>query len=288
MTDMYYSYRIGITTLSKIIHCVCHEIWVTFRNEHLKVLTVKDWEEISNGFEKQAHFPMCLGAIDGKHIRIENFPHAGSMNYNYKHFYSIVLLAVVDADYKFLYVDIGAYGKDCDSSILQKTEFWKRMKSGNLNIPQPRRLPGLDTKVPYVFIGDSAFPIEEHILKDFSNHNLSVTQRVYNYRLHRARLYVECAFGILSNKWRILHRPLNVSRKFSKNIVKATVMLHNIVRKRDGYRESDLVITSGSQLINLPSHETKSTKKTGKGVRTCFANYFMSEAGQLPWQLSKI
>lgn len=59
-------------------------------------------------------------------------------------------------------------------------------------------------------------------------------------------------------------------------------MLQNIVRKRDGYRESDLVITSGSQLINLPSHEAKSTKKTEKGVRTCFANCFMSEAGQLP------
>lgn len=139
-----------------------------------------------------------------------------------------------------------------------------------------------------MFSSETAFPLEEHILKDFLNHNLSVTQRVFNYRLHRARLYVECAFGILSNKWRILHRPLNVSRKFSKNIVKATVMLHNIVRKRDGYRESDLVITSGSQLINLPSHETKSTKKTGKGVRTCFANYFMSGASQLPWQLSKI
>ena len=134
---------------------------------------------------KDEHIFLC--ALDGKHIRIENFLHAGSMNYNYKHFYSIVLLAVVDADYKFLYVDIGAYGKDCDSSILQKTEFWKRMKRGELNIPQPRHLPGSVTKVPYIFIGDNAFPIEEHILKDYSNHNLSVTQRVFSYRLHRAR-----------------------------------------------------------------------------------------------------
>lgn len=162
---------------------------------------------------------MCLGAIDGKHIRIQNFPHAGSMNFNYKHHYSIVLLAIADADYNFLFVDIGAYGKDGDSSILQNTEFWRRLVTNELNIPKARPLAAeMSLKVPYVFVADNAFPMNEHILKDFSNHNLSIKQRVFNYRLHRARRYVECAFGILSNKWRIFHRAINVSQCFSKNL----------------------------------------------------------------------
>ena len=66
---------------------------------------------------------MCLGAIVGKHILIENFPHAGSMKFNCKKYYSIVLLAIADADYNFLFVNIGGHGKDCDFSTLQNTEF---------------------------------------------------------------------------------------------------------------------------------------------------------------------
>jgi hypothetical protein len=285
---MYYSYRIGISTLSNIINFVCSQIWDIFRADHLKAMTQQDWEGVANEFQRKAHFPMCLGAIDGKHIRIENFPHAGSMHFNYKKYYSIVLLAAADADFRFVFVDIGAYGKDCDSSILQNTEFWKRLIRGELNIPDARPItPEMGLKVPYVFTADAGFAIHEHILKEFSNHNMSVKQRVFNYRLHRARQYVECAFGILSNKWRIFHTALNVSKTFSKNIVKACVVLHNIVRTRDGYRIEDLMIATGSNLQKIPV-KTKPTNKTGQGVRTCFANYFLSKDGQLPWQLSKI
>lgn len=290
LTELHYNYRIGISTLSININFVCSQIWDTFRAVYLKEMTLENWEEVANVFERKANFPMCLGAIDGKHIRIENFPNAGSMNYNCKHYYSIVLLAIVDADYNFLFVDIGSYGKDCDSSILQNTEFWRRLTSDELCIPEARPItPEITLKVPFVFVADNAFSINEHILKDFSNHNLSIKQRVFNYRLHRARRYVECAFGILSNKWRIFHRALNVSKTFSKNIVKACVVLHNIVRKRDGYRTEDLITSAGSILQKLPGgSKTQSTNKTGHGVRTCFANYFVSEDGQLPWQLSKI
>lgn len=142
---------------------------------------------------------MCLRAIDEKHIRIQNFPRAGSMNFNYKHYYSIVLLAIADADYNFSFVYITAYGKDCDSSVFQNTEFWRRLLNNKLDIPEARAITlEIGLKVPYVFLSDNAFSINEHILKDFSNHNLNIKQRVFNYRLHRARRYVECAFGILS------------------------------------------------------------------------------------------
>lgn len=100
--------------------------------------------------------------------------------------------------------------------------------------------------------------------------------------------YVECAFGILSNKWRIFHRALNVSKSFSKNIVKACIVLHNIVRRKYGYLTEDLIIYSGSKLQKLPVKTKSTTNKTGQGVRTCFANYFVSKERQLPCQLSKI
>ena len=65
------------------------------------------------------------------------------------------------------------------------------------------------------------------------------------YRLCRARRYVECAFGILSNKWRIFQRPLNVSPEFAVVIVKVCVVLHNFVRERAGYKSEEALTVTG-------------------------------------------
>lgn len=75
---------------------------------------------------------------------------------------------------------------------------------------------------------------------------------------------------------------------FFQKFIKVCIVLHTIVRKKDGHRTEDLIIASGSKLQNLSPIKTESTNKTGQGVRTCFANYFVSKDGQLPWQLSKI
>ena len=56
---------------------------------------------------------------------------------------------------------------------------------------------------------------------------------------------MECAFGILSNKWRIFQRLLNVSPDFAVDIVKACVVLHNFVRERDGYKFEDALTVTG-------------------------------------------
>lgn len=57
----------------------------------------KDWLEIEKGFYKRTNFPYCIGAIDGKHIRIKKPGHTGSEFFNYKSFFSTVLLAVADS-----------------------------------------------------------------------------------------------------------------------------------------------------------------------------------------------
>lgn len=78
-------------------------------------------------------------------------------------------------------------------------------------------------------------------------------------------------------------------KKTSINIVKACVILHNIVRTHDGdLSDDDGIIHNDSQFQRLPILKTTTTGKTGRGVRSCFANYFMTKDGQLPWQLSKI
>ena len=72
---------------------------------------------MTKGFEKYANFPNCISGLDGKHIRLVQPDGRGSLYHNYKSFFSTVLLAVCDANYLFIYVDMGAYGKSRDADI---------------------------------------------------------------------------------------------------------------------------------------------------------------------------
>lgn len=60
-------------------------------------------------------FANCIGCIDGKHIRLKCPANTGSACFNYKDCFSMVLLAVVDAKYKFIAVDVGSYGREGDA-----------------------------------------------------------------------------------------------------------------------------------------------------------------------------
>lgn len=76
-----------------------------------------EWQRIIHGFFYKWNFPSCIGAIDGNHIVITCPPKSGSNYYNYKATFSIVLLAVVDDDYNFICIDVGAYGSLSDGNI---------------------------------------------------------------------------------------------------------------------------------------------------------------------------
>jgi hypothetical protein len=102
-----------------------------------------------------------------------------------------------------------------------------------LELPSDGPLSGTEgPNVPYFFVGDEGLALTEiyfHLLVDLTR---LLKKRVLNYRLFRARRYVECVFGILSNKWRIFQRPLNVSPDFTVDIVKACVVMRISFRER--------------------------------------------------------
>jgi hypothetical protein len=112
----------------------------------LREPTEEEWKSIAETFEKQAQFPNCIGAVDGKHIRINRPHHSGSLYYNYKRYFSTVLLAVCDADYKFISIDVGAHGKCSDSSIFKDSAIYQKLMNKELQIPDKSPISTTDRK----------------------------------------------------------------------------------------------------------------------------------------------
>lgn len=163
--------------------------------------------------------PNCLGAIDGKHVVIEAPAKSGSLYFNYKGTFSIVLLATCDADYNFTTIDVGGYGKQSDGGIFAGSTLGKQLANTTFVTAEDRTLPNTSIKLPCFFVGDEAFPLSTRLMRPYPGRNLTDQQQIFNYRLSRARRCIENAFGILSSRWRVFRRPINAMPKQVEKIV---------------------------------------------------------------------
>lgn len=280
--ELHYEYLMGKSTAAAIIRQVCEVIWRKLKNIVMSEPTKEQWLEISKGFEEKAKFPNCIGALDGKHIRLIQPKTSGSLYYNYKHFFSLVLMALCDANYCFIWVDIGAYGKCSDSGIFKESTLYIKLTENTLNIPDPKPITvNNEIKMPYVIVADEAFGMLENLMRPFGGNSLSYEKKIYNYRHTLARRYIECTFGIMSNKWRILHRPLDTNIEFAEYIVKAICVLHNYVRIRDGNCYEETLFTA--PLANLTGSTSGRAIRVADNIRNKFMDYFNNE-GSIEWQ----
>nr|CAH7722721.1 unnamed protein product [Callosobruchus chinensis] len=114
-------------------------------------------------------FEYCLGAMDGKHIAIKKPVNSGSFYYNYKGFHSRLLFAIVNANYEFIYAHTGTNGRISDGGVLRETDFSQKLEKSAV-------------KLPYIFIGDDAFPLSQNIMKPYSLTEISHNEKIFNYR----------------------------------------------------------------------------------------------------------
>ncbi|XP_013855025.1 putative nuclease HARBI1 [Austrofundulus limnaeus] len=249
----------------------------------MAVPTVDEWRSISQDFEQIWNFPLCCGALDGKHIRLKAPKNSGSMFFNYKGCHSLVLLAVVDAKYKFRIIDVGGYGRTSDGGILANSIFGKALRDGTLNLPPDQHLPGAEDRgpQPHVIVADEAFPLRRNLMRPFPGRGeLTREQRVFNYRLSRARLVVEDAFGIWSGQWRMFRRDLEISPEVVEKCVKATCVLHNFMRVDN---ETPARGGTTEPLHSVQRMGANCAAREAMAARGAFMDYF-SEEGAVAWQ----
>ena len=148
-------------------------------------------------------------------------------------------MAVCDGDYKFTMLDIGECSRQSDGGVFCEEGICINNKS--LDFPAPEKLTHCDSVLPYVLIGDDAFPMGTNLMKPYPRHNLDDPSKlITNYRFSRARRIIENSFGILAARFRIFRRPIHAKVETVQNITKACTSLHNYLMsgksfERDNY-----------------------------------------------------
>ncbi|XP_054082640.1 uncharacterized protein LOC128920140 [Zeugodacus cucurbitae] len=202
------------------------------------------WIDIAQKFSDKWDFTHCIGAVDGKQIVMKASPRSGSTFYNYKVTNSIVLMAIADADYRFIYIDVGC--NDRASDVFGKSTFQKALDNNILRLPLPQPLLNRDRDCPYLLVADDAFRMQKLILKPYPGKNLTAGHRIFNYRLSRARRVVENVFGIMAKRFQILYRPIQLNEQKTTQITLACCTLHNfLINNTDAKRISQSELASG-------------------------------------------
>ena len=124
---------------------------------YMSIPTTEVRRAISADFYQRWKFPHCLGSIDGKNVVIQGPNNSGSQFHNYKGTFSIVLLAVVDAKYRFRVVDVGSYRRISDGGT---STFGQALVDPTLQLPEDAMPPGAEhlRPQPQVFVADKALP----------------------------------------------------------------------------------------------------------------------------------
>ena len=159
------------------------------------------------------------------------------MHDHVKFLFSIVLLGLVDARYNFLFVDIGQAGASNDAGIYNRSKLNKMREDGLLNLPSVPHGDQLD--VNFHFLGDDAFSQTQTLFKPYPHNSEEDYKAIYNYRHSRARRIVECAFGILSNRFPIIYGPILQDYDHAVKTIQACVVLHNFINHHEGLSRSD-------------------------------------------------
>ncbi|XP_045510774.1 protein ALP1-like [Colias croceus] len=229
--SLHFLFKISSQIISKIVPEVCKAIVIVLQDEVKWPTTAEQWQQIASQFQERWQFPHCLGSIDGKHVRMQSPIHSGSDYYNYKQYFSIVLLAVVDSNYNFMFANVGCQGRISDGGVFNNSALMEKIYGNNTNFPTESCLPGRLTKCPYVFIGDSAFALSTKIMKPYpGNPPHGSKNRIFNKRLSRARVVVENAFGTMSSIFRVFRAPLFLQPEQAKVITLTCIYLHNFLK----------------------------------------------------------
>lgn len=168
-----------------------------------------------------------------------------------------------------------------------------------MHFPDAEPLRNRQKPMPFVLVADDAFPMGRHLMKPYPKRNLSIIERAFNYRLSRARRVVENAFGILANRFRLLHTMIELAPKSVELVIETCCILHNFFMCKEQPRldENELAILRERELQeenggndneaydDLQQLSQNARRMAVEEIRSEFAEYFI-RIDEMPSQYS--
>ncbi|XP_036385964.1 protein ANTAGONIST OF LIKE HETEROCHROMATIN PROTEIN 1-like [Megalops cyprinoides] len=265
-------FGVGVTTVCRCLHEFCQAVNQIVLPEVLRTPTPEELADTAALFEERWGVAQCIGAIDSSHVPIiapKEFHHD---YFNSKDWHSIVLQAVVDGRGLFWDVSVGCPGSACEAGVLRQSKLWTLASSGALFPGRTRRICGED--VGYYIIGDSAYPLQNWLMKPFEDTGkLSARQKRFNAKIGQARSVAVNAFCRLKGRWKCLTKRNDCNVDVIKAMVLTCCVLHNLCEKRGETFTEDWDGQELQRPVNLPHRDGDE----GSGVRNALAQYFSSE-----------
>ncbi|CAM5115742.1 unnamed protein product [Eretmochelys imbricata] len=227
-----------------------------------RVVTLGNVQVIVDGFAAMG-FPNCGGAIDGIHIPILAPEHQTGEYINHKGYFSIVLQALMDHKGRFTNIKVGWPGKVHDACIFRNSGLWEWLQQG-IYFPDQKITIG-DVEMPIVILGDPAYPLMPWLMKPYTG-SLDSSQELFNYRLSKYRMVVECAFGRLKARWCSLLTWLNLSKTNIPTVITACCALHNICESKGEMFMVGWEVEANRLVTGYAQPDTRAVRRAQEGA----------------------
>lgn len=214
-------------TVCVIVHETVDAIVSKLLTTYITFPTGQALVKVVQGFDEKWNLPQCAGAIDGSHIPVKAPLLNHTDYYNRKGWYSVIIQAVVDCNYLFRDVYVGWPGSVHDARVFANSTLYQKATDKLVLQGNARELNG--KTVPIYLAGDSGYPLLPWLIKPFCHNSaLTAKQKHFNYRLSRARIVVENAFGRLKARWRRLMKQNDMVVHNVPKVIAACCILHNV------------------------------------------------------------
>ena len=186
-------------TVCVIVNEVCQAIVKVLLERYVKFPAASnEIEDTVNEFETKCGFPQCIGAVDGTHL--PTFAYISTTEMCQGLLQSKGFSFCHHASCCFTNIYIGWPGSIHDARVFKNSNLYRKGQNGSLDPTTGKIINGV--KVPLVVLGDPVYPLLPWLMKPYTaNGRLTPAAKTFNYRLSRARIVVENAFGRLRSRW---------------------------------------------------------------------------------------
>ena len=135
------------------------------------------------------------------------------------------MLALVDGEYKFRWVEVATAGSCSDAQIFNICHLKRKIDDGSIGFPDSAPITQGGQDVPYFILADDAFTLKTWLMKPYGRRMLTREERIANYRISRGRRVVDNAFGILVSRFRVMMTTIELSPETVREVVLTCVGL---------------------------------------------------------------